>query len=75
MHYFCYGYACSLHNSAVFDPRKLRLLKTPQTPFYFENSWVVFLCKWSKTETFENDGMAAHINLHILDVRVNNNIM
>ncbi len=30
-HNFCYGYACRLHYSAVFNPQKQRLLKTLQT--------------------------------------------
>ncbi len=30
-------------------------------PFYFENSGVAFQCKRTKTESFKNDGVAAHI--------------
>ncbi len=33
MHNFCYGYACRLHYSGVFDPRKRRLSNTLQTTF------------------------------------------
>ncbi len=42
-----------------FQGQKRRLLKTLQTEF--ENSGVAFQCKRTKTETFENDGAAAHI--------------
>ncbi len=48
---FCYGY----------DVVYTTLLKTLQTQVQFENSRVVFQCKQTKTETFENDGVAAHI--------------
>ncbi len=61
MHNFCYGYAYRLRYSCVFQPRKLRLLKTLQTPLQFENSGDAFQCKQTKMETFENDGVAAHI--------------
>ncbi len=59
-HIFCYGYACRLHYSSVFDPLKLRLSKT-KDPVLVWKLWVAFQCKRTKMETFEKDDVAAHI--------------
>ncbi len=75
MHNFCYGYAYRLHYSA-FSRSKTETFKKAQTRFSLKTGVTLALqCKQTKTETFEKDGVAAHIRLCILDDRVNNYIM
>ncbi len=50
-----------VYTTPAFSRSKTETLKMLQTPFYFENSGVVFQCKLIKTDSFENNGLAAHI--------------
>lgn len=51
-----------VYYASIFETQNWRLLKMLQTLFQFENAGDAFQYKWTKTLTFENDGVAAHIH-------------